>query len=274
MRKPAALFSHRPLITLLIVFVAIASNVPMSRAQSGWSNASEPDIDGAKKSPKPMPPPPLQVAGSWSGEIIDSILGSGTVTLTLDQKGGSKTKSNLNGTWTITFPPTSPLDLFNDLGSLKGSVTATKVGLTLGPKKGDKLFPCKIVFTSVSASHGSFNGTYHFSSCRQRNSGTISVQSAAQSGNPSVDVQDDVFVPTDIVISKGQTVQWTNSGAAPHTVTSNSSSGICHPDSTEAIKSPTMFPGETFYHTFYGAGTFPYHCELHGCPMKGTITVN
>lgn len=25
---------------------------------------------------------------------------------------------------------------------------------------------------------------------------------------------------------------------------------------------------------FNNSGTFAYHCEVHGCPMKGTITVN
>lgn len=258
MKNPIALPARHSLITILIVFVGIASTVPVSRAQSGWSDASTSGLGGAKP-PKPTPTPPLQVAGAWSGEIIDSKLGSGAVSFTLDQKGGSKTKANLKGTWTIAFPPTSQLGAFIDLGTVKGSVTATTVGLTIGAKKGDKLFPCKLIFTSISASHESFNGTYHLSSCRQANSGTISVQSTAPSGNPSVDVQDDVFVPTNLVINKGQTVRWTNSGAAPHTVTSNSSSGICHPDSTEAIDSATMFHGDTFFHTFFSSGTFPYH---------------
>ncbi len=33
----------------------------------------------------------------------------------------------------------------------------------------------------------------------------------------------------------------------------------------------------SFSHTFDSAGTFPYHCEVHGAPngaMNGTITVS
>jgi plastocyanin len=29
----------------------------------------------------------------------------------------------------------------------------------------------------------------------------------------------------------------------------------------------------TFTHSFPAAGTFPYHCDVHGAMMQGTITV-
>ncbi|HXW83709.1 MAG TPA: plastocyanin/azurin family copper-binding protein [Candidatus Binataceae bacterium] len=89
-----------------------------------------------------------------------------------------------------------------------------------------------------------------------------------------VSVVDDTYEPFNVVIKQGQTVVWTNRGVENHTVTNNP--GIvddCSPASTEPIVSPTMNPGDTFAHTFNSVGMFAYHCEIHGCFMKGIVTV-
>ena len=71
------------------------------------------------------------------------------------------------------------------------------------------------------------------------------------------------FDPRTKAIARGDTVEWTNSMGMEHTVTSDDGSSF---DSKE------IEPGKTFSHTFNDAGSFPYHCEIHGF-MKGTIAV-
>ena len=72
-----------------------------------------------------------------------------------------------------------------------------------------------------------------------------------------------VFRPTNLFLSVGQVVTWTNSSDAPHNVTS---------DSATELASPDLNGGATFSHSFSSAGTFPYHCTIH-TEMKGTVVV-
>jgi plastocyanin len=88
-----------------------------------------------------------------------------------------------------------------------------------------------------------------------------------------VSIQNNFFSPAELMISVNQTVQWTNVGGNPHTVTSNPGSLGCSPSSAESFASATLSRGDTFTHTFTQAGTFSYHCEIHGCSMAGTIMV-
>lgn len=90
----------------------------------------------------------------------------------------------------------------------------------------------------------------------------------------AVNIGDDFFSPNKLTINRGQTVHWTNKGNEQHSVNSNPAPEKCGPSSGESFESPTLDPGDTFDHTFDSAGTFAYHCEFHGCPMKGTIVVN
>ena len=259
---------------ILAVSAGVALIGSTTHAQSDWGDNQSPDSVAAKKVPPPPPPPPLQIAGSWAGTIQDSQQGPGTISLTFTEKKSSKTKSTLKGSWSTSFPPTAPLGAFTDVGTQTGSVTATAVAITLTPKRGDKL-NCKLAFNSIEATAENITGTYRFTgACKQKNTGTIAIQFVPQIVTPSVDIGDDFFSPTNLTISAGQTVRWTNQGGEPHTVTSNPGPEKCAPTSGEAFASPTMNSGATFDHTFNSAGTFAYHCEVHGCPMKGTITVN
>ena len=259
------------------VVVAVSTSVALvgstAKAQNGWGDDASSDGVNAKKTPPPPPPPPLQIGGPWTGTIQDSHQGAGTVNLTLTEKKGSKTKSTLKGNWSITFPPTAPLGAFTDTGTQAGSVTATAVALTFTAKKPDKLAPCKLIFTSVSASLTQITGTYRVSGCKTGNTGNITLTPGVVPATVSVDVKDDVFAPENLTILHGQTVVWTNKGGEPHTVTANPGTEKCKPTSTEPIGSSTMNPGDTFEHTFNTPGTYAYHCEVHGCFMKGTVTV-
>ncbi len=70
------------------------------------------------------------------------------------------------------------------------------------------------------------------------------------------------FSPSSVQINVGDTVRWTNSDSAAHTVTSD----------TSAFGSGTLSQNQTFSFTFTSAGTFPYHCGFHP-GMTGSVSV-
>jgi plastocyanin len=72
------------------------------------------------------------------------------------------------------------------------------------------------------------------------------------------------FGTNPLTVPVGTTVTWTNSDAIPHTATSD----------TAVWDSGVLGPGQSFSFTFANAGTFPYHCTIHGAAsMSGTIVV-
>jgi plastocyanin len=83
----------------------------------------------------------------------------------------------------------------------------------------------------------------------------------------TVDAGDDFFEPRNLTVRAGTTVQWTNMGQRPHTVTADNG----------AFNSGNLNSGQGFSFTFSTAGTYPYYCEYHGSRggqgMAGTITV-
>jgi plastocyanin len=83
----------------------------------------------------------------------------------------------------------------------------------------------------------------------------------------SVDVVDDSFVPAQITVDAGTTITWSNSGQNPHTVTADDGS----------FGSGTLQAGDAFSSAFATAGTFAYHCTIHGGPggvgMSGVVVV-
>ncbi|MBS3142422.1 cupredoxin family copper-binding protein [Candidatus Woesearchaeota archaeon] len=88
-------------------------------------------------------------------------------------------------------------------------------------------------------------------------------QPEQQASQRTIILQNFAFSPSQMFIKAGDTVTWTNSDSAPHTVTSNSG---------DELDSPSLSPGETYSHTFTTAGTYMYHCEFHP-RMTASITV-
>lgn len=76
---------------------------------------------------------------------------------------------------------------------------------------------------------------------------------------------DKSYSPNPVTIARGATVTWTNNDTIPHTVTAK-------PD-VILFDSGTIAPGETFAHTFVGAGDFDYFCAIHP-GMTGKVTVS
>jgi plastocyanin len=95
---------------------------------------------------------------------------------------------------------------------------------------------------------------------------------AALAETHTVDQVGITFVPDDITIEVGDTVEWIWSGGT-HTVTSGA-----HPDSAGAgdlFDSPLSAAVQLFSFTFTEAGEVPYHCIPHAAfGMVGIVRVN
>jgi len=83
------------------------------------------------------------------------------------------------------------------------------------------------------------------------------------SGVAHVSIVDFAFQPAALFVHPGETVQWTNTGNAHHTVDSDS----------ELFESEIIEPGQTYSNTFDQPGVFPYHCDIHP-QMHGMIIVS
>jgi plastocyanin len=70
------------------------------------------------------------------------------------------------------------------------------------------------------------------------------------------------FSPDPVTIAVGDSVKWTNTDNAGHTVTADNGS----------FGSATLSPQGTFTQRFNQPGTIAYHCELHES-MRGTVQV-
>ena len=85
---------------------------------------------------------------------------------------------------------------------------------------------------------------------------------SVQTAMSDVSIVDFAFQPMAIFVGVGDTVEWTNSGNADHTVDSD----------TEIFESDIIDPGESFTYTFDDPGIFPYHCDIHP-HMRGMVVV-
>ncbi len=87
------------------------------------------------------------------------------------------------------------------------------------------------------------------------------------------------FVPTQITIKAGDTVEWRNIGSIPHTVTADpgrapGSRNIELPDGAEAFDSSWVMRGQSFRYTFSEPGVYRYVCLPHErARMLGTVIV-
>lgn len=88
---------------------------------------------------------------------------------------------------------------------------------------------------------------------------------------PSGDVQllATSFNPQNLSVESGEEVVWVNALEEAHTITPDG-----HTEWARHVVPRTR--GHTFSAVMDEAGSFPYHCEIHGAPgsgMHGTITV-
>ena len=102
--------------------------------------------------------------------------------------------------------------------------------------------------------------------------GAIVVPSlSARADTQQVEIKNTSYVPAQRTIAVGDTVTWVNLDNTAHSVTSDDGSFDSSPNCVAGIN--CMNGGATFPHTFNEAGTFTYHCRVHGQAMSGSITV-
>lgn len=82
-------------------------------------------------------------------------------------------------------------------------------------------------------------------------------------GPSAVAIADFSFGPDALTVSVGDTVTWTNSDEATHTVTGREG---------ETLKSPDLKTDEDYAVTFEAAGSFEYICKFHP-NMQAIVTV-
>lgn len=79
-----------------------------------------------------------------------------------------------------------------------------------------------------------------------------------------VRIDDFTFDPQSRTVKTGTEVTWINRDSAPHTVTADNGS----------FESEELATDEEFSFRFTQAGTYDYHCEIHGKDrMSGTVVV-
>jgi plastocyanin len=112
--------------------------------------------------------------------------------------------------------------------------------------------------------NGPFGLVQRLNSDRFAWEGDVAEARQVQPGEASLSVwmEDDLFVPVQLVVPVGATVTWVNGGMDEHTVVAN--------DLT--FDSGVIKPGQLFRRRFAAAGEFPYICDLHN-GMVGSILV-
>ena len=73
------------------------------------------------------------------------------------------------------------------------------------------------------------------------------------------------FSPALVTINKGDTLIWTNTTSAAHTIMSDAGGGL--------LKSPQIGPNGMYSFKFNITGTFQYHCDSPTSTAVGTVVV-
>jgi plastocyanin len=88
-------------------------------------------------------------------------------------------------------------------------------------------------------------------------------------GDDEVWIQASSFDPTELTVTSGTTVTWTNKDATGHDVTSGTPNNVTHDFTSSPL---TLNQGETHSATFAKKGRFPYFCTRHRTKV-GAIVV-
>jgi len=97
--------------------------------------------------------------------------------------------------------------------------------------------------------------------------GDIMVSIAQGASSPGCEKTNECFNPDTVTATEGNTVTWTNTDTAAHTVTSGKDVTF---DGT--FDSSLLAPGKTFSFKFESAGEYPYYCAVHPW-MTGKVIV-
>lgn len=92
-----------------------------------------------------------------------------------------------------------------------------------------------------------------------------------------IDIVDDEFRPSEIIVQRGDTVVWVHRGVRPHGVRASDGSFDSSPGCSFQDGGSCMRNGDRYSRTFDEAGTFRYYCPVHGSAngigMAGQVSV-
>ena len=88
-----------------------------------------------------------------------------------------------------------------------------------------------------------------------------------KASRPGCEREDRCYIPSKIVVEKGNQVTWLNEDSAFHSVTSG-----LYDAPTDIFDSGYLNPSESYTLTFDKAGTYDYYCTLHPW-MEGQVMV-
>ena len=98
---------------------------------------------------------------------------------------------------------------------------------------------------------------------------TVSVDIPSGTAVPGCEETNECYLPPSVTINTGDTVEWTNSDTAAHTVTGGSPA-----DGPSGVFDSSLVLGGTQYaYTFEEAGSYDYFCMVHPW-MVGDVQVN
>ena len=93
------------------------------------------------------------------------------------------------------------------------------------------------------------------------------LQAGALAATVQVDIQSFSYSPDPASIAPLDTVRWTNRDGVRHSATSDGAGAVStNPDGSPGLglwDSPNLSTNQSYQFTFRGAGTFPYHCDVH-----------
>ncbi len=101
------------------------------------------------------------------------------------------------------------------------------------------------------------------SQCSKSNANNNGGGGSAGTGN-TININGMSFSPATKTVAKGSVVKWQNNDGNVHTATSND--GV-------TFDTGIISAGGTGTYTASTAGTFAYHCTVHGLTMAGTLIV-
>ncbi len=103
----------------------------------------------------------------------------------------------------------------------------------------------------------------------ESSNGTTTPAAEVPKAQYTVLIENFAFAPATLTIKKGESVEFIQKDAIPHTVTTDP-----HPLHTQlpGFESSLLSQGQSYIYTFDKAGTWTYHCHPHPT-MQGTIVV-
>lgn len=98
---------------------------------------------------------------------------------------------------------------------------------------------------------------------------TYTVDMPAGTSVPGCEETNECYLPADLTINAGDTVEWINVDTAAHTVTGGSPAD----GPSGVFDSSLVMGGASYSFTFEDAGSYDYFCMVHPW-MVGSVTVN